>query len=381
MLWHMGRGRTVLATSAGLVLTLALLGVVGFTGIQRIRASIDAVDSSTARLRAYVQVERALVVEASSGAALRTAATTANAAAVDDALQDTALALGHARSVADPGDTPALDSLVTLHARYAEGARHPSGTEQTVQLGQMQRLVDGLAGRAATATASASARQRALLGRMTVRAPLALLLTLLVIGMCWAVVVRLSRRAARLAADSEQLALQDTLTGVANRLAFERALLPELARRVPDCAVLLLDLDGFKAINDTWGHETGDAVLSAVAERLQSCVRETDLVARLGGDEFAVLARPAHQVEALGHRLQAAVAEPLQVTGLVLNPGASLGMATLTPGCTRDDVLREADMCLYADKHRRRADGRRLGLARVPPARDPEATPAASRPS
>jgi diguanylate cyclase (GGDEF)-like protein len=377
----MGRGRTVLATSAGLVLTLVLLGVTGYTGIRRIQRSTDTVVLTTSRVEAYGSVQRALAAEAAAQTQLRAAGTGAAQAAVDVALQDMALALGHARAVADPADTDDLDALTARQARYAEGARHSTGTAQADQLAGLQTTLDVLAGRAATSASAAASHQRALLGRMAWRAPLALLLTLLAIGLCWALVVRLSRRAARLAAASEQLALQDTLTGVGNRLAFERALLPELARRAPDCAVLLLDLDGFKAINDTWGHETGDAVLRAVAERLQGCVRETDLVARLGGDEFAVLARPAHQVEALGLRLQAAVAEPLQVSGLVLNPGASLGLATMVPGSTRDEVLREADMCLYADKHRRRADGRRLGLAAVPKAREPDVTPAATRPS
>jgi diguanylate cyclase (GGDEF)-like protein len=377
----MGRGRTVLATSAGLVLTLVLLGVTGYTGIRRIQRSTDTVVLTTSRVEAYGSVQRALAAEAAAQTQLRAAGTVAAQAAVDVALQDMALALGHARAVADPTDTDDLDALTARQARYAEGARHSTGTAQADQLAGLQTTLDVLAGRAATSASAAASHQRALLGRMAWRAPLALLLTLLAIGLCWALVVRLSRRAARLAAASEQLALQDTLTGVGNRLAFERALLPELARRAPDCAVLLLDLDGFKAINDTWGHEAGDAVLRAVAERLQGCVRETDLVARLGGDEFAVLARPAHQVEALGLRLQAAVAEPLQVSGLVLNPGASLGLATMVPGSTRDEVLREADMCLYADKHRRRADGRRLGLAPVPKAREPDVTPAATRPS
>jgi diguanylate cyclase (GGDEF)-like protein len=377
----MGRGRTVLATSVGLVLTLALLAVVGFLGIRRIHSSIDAVNVSTSRLEAYGEVQRALAVEATAEAAMRIAPSMTRAAAVDDALQDMALALGRARAEAGPQDQADLDALVALQARYSEGARLATGAVQAARLASLQRLVDVLAQRAGDAAAAASARQRAILGRMAWRAPLALLTTLCLIGLCWAAIVRLGRRAARLAAASEQLALLDTLTGVANRLAFERALQPELARPDPDCAVFLMDLDGFKAINDTWGHETGDAVLTAVAARLQSGVRDTDLVARIGGDEFAVLARPAHQVDVLAQRLQEAVAQPVQVNGLVLNPGASLGLAVLTPGSTRDEVLREADSYLYADKHRRRADGPRLGLARIPVSRDPESTPAASHPS
>jgi diguanylate cyclase (GGDEF)-like protein len=352
--------------------TLALLALVGFFGIRRIHHSTAAVDASTARLEAYDQVQRTLLVEALAETGLRTAPSDAAAAAVDDALQDMALALGHARTVAAPVDIAQLDGLVTLQAQFAEGARNPAGGLQAQQLTGLQDRVDVLAQRAADATRAATAHQRALAHRMAWRAPLALLTTLVLIGLCWVAVVRLGRRAARLAAVSEQLALHDTLTSAVNRLAFERALLPELASREPDCAVLLLDLDGFKAINDTWGHETGDAVLCAVADRLRATVRETDLVARLGGDEFAILARPAHRVDVLAQRLQAAVAQPLHVQGLVLAPAASIGLAVMTPDSTRDSLLREADRCLYADKRGRRADGVRLDLARVPEARSPE---------
>src|SRR5207253_1464506 len=80
----------------------------------------------------------------------------------------------------------------------------------------------------------------------------------------------------------------------------------------PDSAVLLIDLDGFKSINDTWGHEVGDDVLQAIASRLQQTVRGSDYVTRIGGDEFAVLARPALQAEGLRERLQVAISQPLQ---------------------------------------------------------------------
>jgi diguanylate cyclase (GGDEF)-like protein len=160
---------------------------------------------------------------------------------------------------------------------------------------------------------------------------------------------------------NEQLAMRDPLTGLANRRSFEQDLSTELAQPDPDCAVLLLDLDGFKAINDTWGHDVGDKVLVTVAERLRTTVRNTDVVARIGGDEFAVLARPAHQADVLRERLSESIGRPMPVAGVLLHPSASIGSAPVLAGATQSEVLREADHGLYQVKRSRPTSGRRLG--------------------
>ena len=138
------------------------------------------------------------------------------------------------------------------------------------------------------------------------------------------------------AALTEQ-AVRDPLTGLANRTLFEerlRGALSRDARHGGSTGVLFLDLDGFKDVNDQYGHAVGDTVLRTVAERLTAGVRPADTVARLGGDEFVVLvegATPAG-MSALVARLREAVQEPLLVRGETLDVGVSVGMALADGG-------------------------------------------------
>lgn len=156
------------------------------------------------------------------------------------------------------------------------------------------------------------------------------------------------------------MARYDQTTGLPNRHAMLQGLDQLLKRnaRGEELAVLCLDLDRFKAVNDTFGHAAGDALLRQVAERLRSCSRETDLVARLGGDEFAVLQCGASQPSAsmaLARRIIAALGEPFDLDGLMAQIGASIGIA-IAPfdGETCDALLKNADLALY----RAKADGR-----------------------
>ncbi|RLU86927.1 sensor domain-containing diguanylate cyclase [Streptomyces griseocarneus] len=128
-------------------------------------------------------------------------------------------------------------------------------------------------------------------------------------------------------------------------------------------AVLFCDLDGFKAINDRFGHHTGDAVLIEVARRLTSGVREGDTVARLGGDEFVVLADGLGQADAedLAVRLRNAIVPPIRVDGRAVRVGASFGIGWAGCGMTPDEVLRSADQRMYVEKRSRAKAGRRAG--------------------
>ena len=153
------------------------------------------------------------------------------------------------------------------------------------------------------------------------------------------------------------LALHDPLTDLPNRELFNRRLGEALGdpQAATQSALLLVDIDKFKDINDLHGHPSGDAVLVAVAERLTSCVRKGDTVARLGGDEFAViqtgLSFPAQAAD-LAHRALAAISQPLTLpSGHVIQPRASIGV-TVFPrdGVTAEAMLQNADLALYAVK-------------------------------
>ena len=155
------------------------------------------------------------------------------------------------------------------------------------------------------------------------------------------------------AALAEQ-AVRDPLTGLANRTLFEerlKAVLARDSRTGASSAVLFLDLDGFKEVNDNLGHAAGDEVLRTVAKRLASAVRPADTVARIGGDEFVVLVEGAsnESVAQLVLRLKAVVGEPMQT--LDLKVGVSVGAAlAVAGGRSPQELLSAADQAMYAAK-------------------------------
>jgi diguanylate cyclase (GGDEF)-like protein/PAS domain S-box-containing protein len=148
-------------------------------------------------------------------------------------------------------------------------------------------------------------------------------------------------------------AFHDPLTGLANRALFRDRVSHALAlaqRRGSPVTVLYLDLDDFKNVNDSLGHAEGDRLLIAVAERFLACARTADTVARLGGDEFAILIEGGDAGEGLPDRLAAAMSHPFSLSGNQLRVTASIGVATAGAGDSADDLLRNADMAMYAAK-------------------------------
>ncbi|MFC4427262.1 GGDEF domain-containing protein [Deinococcus navajonensis] len=162
----------------------------------------------------------------------------------------------------------------------------------------------------------------------------------------------------------ERLAHTDVLTGLPNRRAFEQRVARAIAqteRQAPPAGltVLYLDLNGFKQINDTYGHETGDLVLCRVAERLRGVFRSDEVVARLSGDEFAglILSGDPDVVQAVVRRVELRVAEPISVPAGVLHVTASVGTSKApAKGAEVQDLLRQADAAMYAVKRRARPD-------------------------
>ncbi|RTE89986.1 EAL domain-containing protein [Bradyrhizobium sp. LVM 105] len=158
----------------------------------------------------------------------------------------------------------------------------------------------------------------------------------------------------------ERLAHYDSLTGLCNRNLFkeriDQALAKSGASEAP-FAVLLLDLDKFKSVNDALGHQCGDALLKQVADRIKAQICDTDTAARIGGDEFAVIfapGRPAMQdgAASLAARLVKAIAEPCHIDGHPVVIGCSIGLALVPEHGTRvDEILRNADLALYSSKN------------------------------
>jgi diguanylate cyclase (GGDEF)-like protein/PAS domain S-box-containing protein len=154
------------------------------------------------------------------------------------------------------------------------------------------------------------------------------------------------------------IAYHDSLTDLANRDCFQEQLGTAVAHsRGEDAqgfAVMLLDLDRFKIVNDSLGHAAGDELLKVVARRLRACVRPSDLVARLGGDEFAILIEDAPTAEAmvaLGERLLEALDQSVTINGTDMRPQASIGLTFSDMGYREpDEVLRDADLAMYQAK-------------------------------
>lgn len=158
----------------------------------------------------------------------------------------------------------------------------------------------------------------------------------------------------------ERKASQDPLTALANRALFDERLASALTvrpGRAPsaDVGVVFLDLDGFKPVNDTYGHAAGDEVLQAVAGRLTSTTRPQDTVARFGGDEFAVVAPriTAAGLTGLAARIRASLARPHLIHGLLVEVGASVGTHLATAGDDAVQCVQRADEVMYEQKRRR----------------------------
>lgn len=167
-------------------------------------------------------------------------------------------------------------------------------------------------------------------------------------------------------------AFHDALTGLPNRdLLWDRCLhaLERAERTGERLGVLFIDLDGLKAVNDTYGHAAGDTVLTAVADRLTDATRSEDTVSRLGGDEFVVLLEDADDMRTVARRIMKAIAEPVRLSQATTRPSASLGGVEVVPSKLGsadgkisaervDAILRRADQAMYAAKVDKDTSGR-----------------------
>ncbi|MCZ3389933.1 MAG: EAL domain-containing protein [Actinomycetia bacterium] len=168
------------------------------------------------------------------------------------------------------------------------------------------------------------------------------------------------RKTASISREKEHQALHDSLTGLPNRkmiLTELAARLDEARRREVNIAFCLLDLDRFKEVNDTLGHQVGDRLLAVVAQRIQGALRPNDMVARLGGDEYAILLDPVRNADAaveVAHRVRQALTRPFHVEGMLFELEASIGVAVSPEhGEDVDPIVRRADVAMYLAKEER----------------------------
>ena len=184
---------------------------------------------------------------------------------------------------------------------------------------------------------------------------LPVLLTCAAVAAAWTAADRRQRASRRLTEkELARLAFHDGLTGLANRALFSDRLeqaLRRTARSGGDVAVVFLDLDGFKAVNDSLGHQAGDTLIREVATLLQAAVRTEDTLARLGGDEFAILVEQAGPGAAeavrISERILEALTAPIDLGGQRVSVSASLGIATGDAAATGGSLLRDADNAMY----------------------------------
>lgn len=285
--------------------------------------------------------------------------------------------LNRVRGEVSRSDQVTLSNLVVLHQRYvnqtqATRGQPANGTDDRVAgpaLDAMRTLLQAVIDRYRRDLTAATEQEGGLITQMWILLPSAFVVTFAVLAWALTLSARERRRLTDEADEARTRALRDGLTGLPNRAALNSALLEALAPQRPGPttdppALILVDLDGFKPVNDTYGHPAGDQVLQEVADRLRACTRNDDLAARLGGDEFAILLTAGSSTTAVSLRIEQAFAPPFNIDGNHVHVGASIGSAQApSTSCTPDELMREADQALYRAK-RNSTPRRRPGSVR-----------------
>jgi diguanylate cyclase (GGDEF)-like protein len=210
---------------------------------------------------------------------------------------------------------------------------------------------------------------------------------LTLVGVIWRLVLSYQRRLLQDADASEHRSLHDPLTGLPNRRMFHEHLSDSVgtasSRRGDQVGIMIIDLDGFKAVNDEFGHEAGDELLTGFANLLRGTVSRADTVGRLGGDEFAVVLTDIGRAEnavAVALRLLDALRRPLTVAGRPLVGRASIGIALSQPGDTGRLIMHRADQAMYRAKRASTGWSLEGGTPVADPAPAAQVDPAVSAP-
>ncbi|MCB2176723.1 MAG: EAL domain-containing protein [Actinomycetales bacterium] len=361
-------GRAAVIGTVVLVVVLGGLMAGVLVAVAGVSARAQAVDDAIATLNAYQGVQRAIATEAFAEAAYRREPSEESRSRLVATIADLDTTVAKVYELGTPRDSGTADYLLILNTRYErlvesslwQTGEDPSAGALVVAVGPaldaMQNVVDGAVARGARNAADAAAEQQALVRQLWMLAPGALASAILAIALCWAVILSQQAQFKARALEGERKALHDALTGLGNRSLLAQELKAELRRPNPDFALLMVDLDRFKEINDGYGHAAGDDVLRAVAGRLQEVSGSESVVCRMGGDEFAVLLRHASATEAVVAGIRSALLEPIVRGGVELRISGSVGYALAAPGKGQRAILTEADDALYLAKHYSEAD-------------------------
>ncbi len=344
---------------------LLVLGAVSAWAVLSLWHTTADVVTTTGRVQAYQGLQQAVASQAFAEAGVRRAPSATARLRLETAVQDVDRTIGELHEVSGPGEGAMLSYLVLLNDRYVMQTRSSLAQEQGAgvddrvagpALDAVQVLVDAAIVVNQEDADVAVARQKRLVTTLAVVLPGVLLIA--AAGLITA--VRSSRlrerQLASSAAQAHHRAVRDPLTGLLNRAGLAEAVQQRSGAgsgRAGEDYLLLVDLDHFKGINDSHGHDAGDLVLRAVTSRMAGALRPTDVLARLGGDEFVVLLRSCVDPVRAAERLRDAVAQPLAVAGTVVVPTVSVG-ATAMAGQEVLSALAAADSAMYVAKARGR---------------------------
>jgi diguanylate cyclase (GGDEF)-like protein len=347
-------------TSVVIAVALAGLALVSCTAVLSMIRANDRVTATREVVTSYLDLQGAVAGEAFAEAGYRRAPSPAARVRLDGAIDAVDVAVQEVRTIADRRDSATLSRLELLNDRYVAEVRATlDDTRVTTRddrvagpaLDAMQTLLESAVSGHRTEAMRSIDRQEVVVDRLTVVLPTAFLLAFVVLGWTWRMLLLDHRRLRVEAAASATHARTDALTGLPNRSSLREVMDDAFDRPRTQAALLFMDLDRFKPVNDSLGHHAGDLVLQEVARRLLETVRAGEVAARIGGDEFAVFLPRGLAAPAVATRILGAIEQPFVVEGHEVRIGTSIGVARYPEdGHDYATLLKVADAALYEAK-------------------------------
>lgn len=366
------RLRRQTAASVVLAVVLSVLGATTIGALSTISQASQRVTTARTVAAQYVALQQAVAAEAFAEASYRRAPSEQARARLNSTISAVPGAAAGVRRVGDKRDRVVLSYVTMLNRRYAtEIQRHldsPAAqrTDDRVAgptLDAISRLLDAVVTARVDELARANERQGAVIRQLTIVTSLMFLLAFGFLSRIWHLMIIEQRRLRAKAAEHEERSLTDELTGLPNRASLNAAMREAFCRPRTEAALMYMDLDRFKPVNDTLGHKAGDLVLQEVAKRLRGCIRAGEIAARVGGDEFAVFLPRGRDAEFVARRIMASFDAPFLVDGQFFDVGISIGLAHYpTDALDGEMLVLAADEALYRAK---RAGRGKIRLARM----------------